>query len=94
MGKAVVTTDVGSVRQYIEDGVSGFIVPIQDSKALSEKFELLLDNPALRQKMGAEARIVAQKNLDLSLLRLAGRLFYRYAKFLAKNKIIAVLSNK
>lgn len=77
MGKAIVTTDVGSVRQYIEDGVSGFIVPIQDSKALSEKVELLLDNPALRQKMGAEARIVAQKNLDLSLAAQKHAFFYR-----------------
>lgn len=77
MGKAVVTTDVGSVSQYIEDGVSGFIVPIQDSKALTEKVELLLDNPALRQKMGAEARIVAQKNLDLSLAAQKHAFFYR-----------------
>lgn len=77
MGKAIVSTDVGSVNQYIEDGVSGFIVPIKDVNALTEKIELLLDNPALRQKMGAGARIVAQKNLDISLAAQKHASFYR-----------------
>ncbi|TLD41219.1 MAG: Glycosyltransferase [Candidatus Jettenia ecosi] len=77
MGKAIVTTDVGGVPQYIEDGVSGFIVPIKDARALSEKVELLLANPALRQKMGAEARSVAQKNLDVTLAAQKHASFYR-----------------
>ncbi len=77
MGKAVVTTDIGGVPQYIEDGVSGFIVPIRDAKALSEKVELLLNDPDLRQEMGTEARIVAQKNLDLSLAAQKHAFFYR-----------------
>lgn len=77
MGKAVVTTDVGSVNQYIEDGVSGFIVPIKDAKALSERVEILLNNPALRQKMGAEARSVAQKNLDVTLAAQKHAFFYQ-----------------
>lgn len=77
MGTAIVTTDVGSVNQYIEDGVSGFIVPIKDAKALSEKVSLLLDNPALRQKMGARARTVAKKNLDISIAAEKHASFYR-----------------
>ncbi len=77
MGKAVVTTDVGSVNQYIEDGISGFIVPVKDAKALSEKVSLLLDNSNLRQKMGTEARIVAQKCLDISLAAEKHASFYR-----------------
>jgi glycosyltransferase involved in cell wall biosynthesis len=66
MGKAIVTTDVGSVSQYIEDGVSGFIVPIKDPVALSEKVEVLINNPALRERMGLEARVVAKNRLDVS----------------------------
>ncbi|CAK8722805.1 Glycosyl transferase family 1 [Candidatus Electrothrix laxa] len=85
MGKAVVSTDVGSVNQYIEDGVSGFVVPIKDAKALSEKVQLLLDNPTLRQEMGARARIVAQQHLDISIAARNHAEFYR--------KVIS-LSNK
>lgn len=77
MGKAIVSTDVGSVNQYIEDGVSGFIVPIKDAKALSEKVGLLLDNPELRQKMGEKARVIAQKNLDISIAAQKHAYFYR-----------------
>ena len=77
MGKAIVTTDVGSVSQYIENGKSGFIVPIKDVKALREKVEILLENSTLRQKMGADARIVAQKYLDISVAAEKHALFYR-----------------
>lgn len=77
MGKAIVTTDVGSVSQYIEVGVSGFIVTIKDVKALCEKVNLLLDDPALRQKMGANARIVAQKKLDVTIAAEKHASFYR-----------------
>ncbi len=76
MGKAVVTTDVGSVRQYIEDGGSGFIVPVRDAGALSEKVKLLLNNPVLRQKIGDEARRVAQKQLDVSIAAQKHASFY------------------
>jgi len=77
MGKPVVTTDVGSVNQIIEDGVSGFIVPIREPKALSEKVEVLLINPALRQKMGAKARRIAQKMLDVSIAAEKYACFYK-----------------
>ena len=65
MGKAVVTTDVGSVSQYIENGKSGFIVPVKDSLALSDKVEILINDKELREKMGQEARRVALKHLDV-----------------------------
>lgn len=67
MAKAVVTTDVGSVREYIVDGDSGFIVPIRDVEALSRKVQYLLDCPEAKIRMGEKAREVAQKKLDLSM---------------------------
>lgn len=77
MGKAIVTTDVGSVSHYIENGISGFVVPIKDVKALTEKVELLLENPTLRLQMGAKARLVAQKYLDISVAAGKHAAFYR-----------------
>tara|TARA_B100000029_G_scaffold315722_1_gene308138 strand:+ start:3152 stop:4297 length:1146 start_codon:yes stop_codon:yes gene_type:complete len=65
MGKAVVTTDVGSVRQYIEDGISGYIVPVGDTKALINKVQDLILNPELAKKMGIVAREVAKEKLDV-----------------------------
>lgn len=77
MAKPVVTTDVGAVRQYIEDGISGFIVPVMDSKALIARVEELLNNPDLRRKMGTEARLVAEKKLDTSIAADKYALFYK-----------------
>ena len=77
MGKPVVTTDVGAVKQYMEDGKSGFIVPVKDSRALSRKVEELLENPDLGSKMGLAARTVAQKKLDVSIAAEKYASFYR-----------------
>jgi len=76
MGKAVVTTDVGSVTQYIEDGISGFIVPAMDSKALAAKVEELINNQTLRKEMGANAQSVAKKYLDVSIAAEKYAMFY------------------
>jgi len=77
MAKAVVTTDVGSVRQYIEDGVSGFIVPVMDSKSLMAKVEELLNNPDLARRMGIKARLTAKENLDVSVVADKYASFYK-----------------
>ena len=77
MCKPVVTSDVGAVSEHIEDGKSGFIVPIENSDALSEKVELLLNDPALGKKMGFEAREAVQKRLDISITVGEYATFYR-----------------
>lgn len=77
MAKAIVTTDVGAVNQYIEDGESGFIVPTKDVELLAKRVGLLLDDPALRQKMGNSARRIAEKELDASIAAEKHAYFYR-----------------
>ncbi len=52
----VIATPVGSVKDYIEDGVNGFIFPRQDVDALVEKLNALLKSQKVRDKIGAEAR--------------------------------------
>jgi glycosyltransferase involved in cell wall biosynthesis len=85
MGKAIVANDVGSVRQYIEDGKSGFIVPIKDQQALNAKMEILLKDAPLRRQMGAEARAVAKERLDVSIAAEKHALFYRKILGMQKN---------
>ena len=65
-GKAIVTTDVGSVNDYIKDGESGFIVAANDHDQLLERTEKLINDNALRVKLGNNAREVAHKRLDIS----------------------------
>jgi glycosyltransferase involved in cell wall biosynthesis len=51
--KPVVGFDVGGVRDWLEDGVTGYIVPHLSTDTLAERIEQLLGNRALRQKMGS-----------------------------------------
>ena len=77
MEKAIVSTDVGDVARFIKDGVSGYIVPIKNALAMAEKVELLIENTALRTKVGKNARKVAVKNLDVDICTKKQAEFYR-----------------
>lgn len=55
-GKPVVATDVGGIAEQIEDGVSGFLVPVDAAAALADRLEQLKQDPALRARLGCAAR--------------------------------------
>ncbi len=67
MEKAIVSTDVGDVAQFIHDGSSGYIVPVADPAALADKIETLINQPGLRVDFGQRARATAVKFLDVSI---------------------------
>jgi L-malate glycosyltransferase len=58
MAQAVpaVVTEAGGLPEMVEDGVSGFVVPIDDPKAMAEAIKKVADSPDLCQKMGQNAR--------------------------------------
>lgn len=60
-GVPVVITDSGENRNWIKNGESGFIVPVQNTKALAEKIIHLLKNPGLRAEFGKAAREIIEK---------------------------------
>jgi glycosyltransferase involved in cell wall biosynthesis len=50
-GCAVVATDCGGTADQIEDGVNGFLVPVDDADKMTGRILRLLDDPELRQRM-------------------------------------------
>ncbi|WLD14131.1 glycosyltransferase family 4 protein [Planctellipticum variicoloris] len=52
----VVCTQVGGMPEFIDEGVTGFIVPPSDPAALGVRIRELLDDPARAQQMGAAGR--------------------------------------
>ena len=52
MGLAVVAADVGGVRELVDDGVTGALVPPQDVEGFSTALTRLLANPAMARQMG------------------------------------------
>jgi len=63
-GKPVVASKAGGLRDSIEDGVTGFHFPPDDADTLSEKINILLDDPSLREKMGRAGRERAVRLFD------------------------------
>lgn len=63
-GKPVVATDIRGCREEVLPGVTGFIVPLRDSDALSNAFVKILSDPALARRMGDEGRRRAEELYD------------------------------
>ena len=74
-GKPVVAFDVGGVREWLQDTVSGFIVPEKNTAAMAEKLELLGRDPALRTRMGNAGHALVES-------RFAPQLFLKQFKAL------------
>ena len=53
-GLPVVSTDEGAVPDMVADGENGFICRRKDAEGLAQALELLLQDEALRHRMGAE----------------------------------------
>jgi len=56
MGKPTIVTDPDGGRDYIEDGVDGFLVPPADPRALREKIIFLLKHPEIAWEIGKKAK--------------------------------------
>lgn len=63
-GLPVITTAVGALREEVEEGVSGLIVPPADAPALAAAIRTLAENPVLRATMGEAGLRLASERFD------------------------------
>ncbi|MFH1581655.1 MAG: glycosyltransferase [Pseudomonadota bacterium] len=64
VGKAVVATDVGGVRDLIEDGQTGMLVPPGNADAIAKAVTELYKNPQKNKALGEAAFKKAAKEFD------------------------------
>ena len=81
-GTPVIASKVGGLTSFIQDELTGFLVPEEDEEALAEKILLLLDNSTLKGKMGFQARIRAE---ELSWQNIANKMISLYQSLLEEN---------
>ena len=62
----VIATLQGGALEQIEDGVTGFLVPINNAPATLEKLASLVHEPALRSKMGLAGKEKLQQQFSLA----------------------------
>lgn len=77
-GRPVVTFDSGDVRRLVDDGMSGYVVPVGASDDLDVRLRLLLGDDARRDRMGRAAREKAEMFSSTSL---GGRVLAAYSSF-------------
>jgi glycosyltransferase involved in cell wall biosynthesis len=75
-GAPVVTTRAGALPEIVEDGVTGFLVPVGDVAALAERLAWVLRHPEAARDMGqrAAAFVRARVSVESYVAALAGLL--------------------
>ncbi len=63
--KAAVATTAGGIPEVMVDGATGFLVPPRDHQAMAAKLVTLLQDEALRAKMGAAALTRARERFTV-----------------------------
>lgn len=65
-GIPVIATPVGYIKEYVKDGINGYLMERNGFASMLQKVELLINNATLRQEMGLLARrsMVDHQNWD------------------------------
>lgn len=67
-GLTVVASDVGGIPDLVEDGSTGLLVPADDVSALSSALQKVIDDPALRVRLGDAAYAQARESFDIEMV--------------------------
>jgi len=65
MGRPVVASRIGGLKEIVSDGKTGFLVPPRDPTALCQSIQTLLEEPKRAAKMGAQGRKRALEKFSL-----------------------------
>jgi len=65
MEKPVVAYNIRGVRDLVEDGVNGFLVPFGDIESFADKIIYLMDNPEVAKETGKRGREKILKEFSL-----------------------------
>ena len=68
VGRPIITTDSIGCKETVIEGYNGYLIPVQDSETLADRLEILIEDKALRQKMGKNSRCLAEKDFRMSFL--------------------------
>jgi L-malate glycosyltransferase len=58
----VIASDVGGLPEVVLDGVTGYLVPVNNVESLAEKITQLIESPHLRLEMGENGRRFVEEN--------------------------------
>ncbi len=79
-GTPVVASEVGGLAFLVQDGETGYTVPVDEPQKLADRLNLLLNNHALRKKIGQQAAAFAK---HYSWENISTRIIELYAEVLS-----------
>lgn len=65
MERPIITTDTNGCRDTVEDGVTGFLVPVRNAEAIAEKMEWFIDHPEQIVPMGQASKARCEELFDV-----------------------------
>lgn len=68
MEKPIVAYNIRGVRDLVEDGVNGFLVPFRDVEALAEKIIYLMKHSEVAKEMGKKGREKIEREFSLNMI--------------------------
>ena len=75
--RPVIATNVRGCREIVRDGENGLLVPVKDPHLLAQAITRILDDKALRERMGARGREIVMKEFRVELVEEATMTLYR-----------------
>ncbi len=64
-GLPVVATAIPGTREVVRDGITGYLVPVGDRAQMAKRINQLLDDPALRRRMGDAGRTLVRSQFTV-----------------------------
>ena len=64
-GRPLIVADAVGCREVVKEGVNGFLVPPKDPEAIAAAMTRLVEEPALKERMGSESRNMAEEVFDV-----------------------------
>jgi len=68
MGRAIITSNTVGCKECVDEGINGFLVPVQHSTKLASAMEAFVHKPELIHTMGKASRLKAEKEFDVSTI--------------------------
>lgn len=65
IGRAIITTDAPGCREVVQHEENGLLVPVGDDDAVAAAIRRLLEDPALRQRLAARGREIAESEFSV-----------------------------